>query len=265
MDNQESFVFVVILSANNYQLYAIERSGLSAKRYFQEEAIATMKQISQTLYTFSGLRSGCVYATKDPDGLTLIDAGLASAPAAILSQMRGAGYGAEDIKRILITHAHLDHVGGLPELKRLSGAEVITSTLERPVVEGRESLPLRGIMRTLGRSAEPLPGTPVARTVEDGEVLGAVLGGLQVLHVPGHTPGHLAFWQPEQRVLFVGDVILALFGLRLPFAAFTVDMDENRRSVKRLAELGAKMICSGHGKPVTKNAARKMRRFAERL
>jgi glyoxylase-like metal-dependent hydrolase (beta-lactamase superfamily II) len=89
------------------------------------------------------------------------------------------------------------------------------------------------------------------------------MGGLTAIAAPGHAPGHLAFWQPGRRVLFCGDTMMRPFGrLRLPPAAFTVDEEENRRSIGRLMELGAAAVCFGHGPPLTEDADRTMLRFA---
>ncbi|MBZ0288213.1 MAG: MBL fold metallo-hydrolase, partial [Anaerolineae bacterium] len=183
-----------------------------------------MKQILPGLYSLSGMRAGRVYLIDDPDGLTLIDASLGSSAPAILKQVAETG---KTLKRILITHGHPDHIGGLPQVQKVSGAPVITSEIERPFVEGTAA-----IERSPSRIPMPqqtMPGTPVARAVREGEVITEAFGGLHVIASPGHTRGHIAFWQPEKRVLFAGDTMMHLAGLRLPFALFTVDMDEDKR------------------------------------
>lgn len=222
-----------------------------------------MKQIIPGVHYFTGLMVGRVYAIEDTDGLTLVDTGIASAPAKIIKQLAAVGKRPSDVKRILITHAHPDHVGGLPELKRLTGAEVVASAVEQPVIEGKMPIP-----RAPGRLRPPetrLEGTPVDRVVGEGEVLADVCGGLQVLFTPGHAPGHLCFWQPARGLLFCGDVLFNWPRLRLPFAMLTVDMAENRRSARRLAELGAAVVCFGHGEPLTTKTADTLLAFARTL
>jgi glyoxylase-like metal-dependent hydrolase (beta-lactamase superfamily II) len=230
------------------------------------------RQVVPGVYAFTGLVTGRVYLIVDDDGLTVIDAGLALAPPRIIRQLEALGYEAGDVQRILITHAHPDHVGGLPELQRLTGAEVITSEVEKPIVEGEAVAPrppkesLSGLARLMHIPSRPLPGTPVGRAVVDGDRLAEVFGGLEVVATPGHSPGHVAFWQAERRLLFCGDVMMHLFArLSLPFRAATPDMDENIRSISRVAALEPAVICFGHGPPLMEGAAEAVKRFARRV
>jgi glyoxylase-like metal-dependent hydrolase (beta-lactamase superfamily II) len=230
-----------------------------------------MKHILPELHTFTGLQVGRVYLIEDRDGLTIIDAGIASAADRIVAQLRGAGRKPEDVKRILITHAHPDHVGGLPRLQQLTGARVYASEAEKPVVQGEIPIPrapehaLHGIARRMRPPETRVVPTPVDQVIGEGDVLEEVMGGLHVVSTPGHAVGHLAFWQPERRILFCGDVIMRLPTLRLPVAAFTVDMDENRRSVARLQALDPAVICFGHGAPLMQRTALRLRMFASKV
>lgn len=200
-----------------------------------------MQLIVPGVYTFTGLLVGRVYALESIDGLALIGAGLGLAANKVLKQLRAGGYSPSDVKRILITHAHPDHIGGLAKLQAATGAQVVAHPLDWPL---------------LLRQVSALPNTPaVRREVQDGEILPEVLNGLQVILTPGHTHGHVSFWQPDRRLLFCGDVVMRLPRLRLPFAPFTVDMAENKRSIKKIAELNAEVVCFGHGQPLMHDAA----------
>jgi glyoxylase-like metal-dependent hydrolase (beta-lactamase superfamily II) len=230
-----------------------------------------VKAIIPGLYTFGGLLMGRVYMIDDPDGVTLVDTGLEYTVSRVLSQLQAAGRSPADIKRILITHAHSDHIGGLPRLKEASGAEVICSVGERPVVEGkipaaqppRERLP--GLWRLVPLPPQKFKRTPVDRELMDGDVLPEVMGGLHVVATPGHAPDHIAFWQPERKVLIVGDVLMRLFGrVRLPIAAYTVDMEQNKRSLAKLTKYAPEVVCFGHGEPITENAGERIREFARK-
>ena len=96
------------------------------------------------------------------------------------------------------------------------------------------------------------PGHPVARRLDEGDEI----AGFRVLHVPGHSRGHVAYWRESDRVLVLGDVlnnmdvVTGLPGLRDPKPYFTNDPALNRRSAKRLAQLEPKLVMFGHGAPL---------------
>lgn len=231
-----------------------------------------MKQIAPNLHTFSGLIVGRVYLIEDPDGLTLIDTSLPFAPRRIMKQLREMGRAPSDVKRIIITHAHPDHVGGLPGLVKLTGAEVWASAGEAAVIRGETPVarpPVRSvpwpqrILRFMVPPAKFKP-SPVHRILKDGDTL-EVLGGLQVISTPGHAPDHLAFWQPERRILIAGDTMMHLFGRLDPlYRIVTVDMAENMRSVRKLAALEPQTILCGHGSPLTERAAAELNKLARK-
>ena len=220
-----------------------------------------MKQIIPGLYWLSGMKTGRVYAIVDTDGITLIDTALAASAPAILKEIQALG---KPLKRILITHGHPDHIGGLPKVQAATGAEVIAYTGEQAVIEGKQ--PIVRPKDWLPIPETTMPGTSVNRLVNDGDVLGDVFGGLQVLFTPGHSPGHVAYWQPERHVLFTGDTMMHLLNrMTLPFANFTPDMSQNKRSIARLVKLDASVVCFGHGEPLTQGAAETVRAFAQRV
>ncbi|MEP7293327.1 MAG: MBL fold metallo-hydrolase [Chloroflexota bacterium] len=222
-----------------------------------------MKYVAPGLYTFEGLIAGRVYMIEDPDGLTIIDAGISRSTNAILRQITESGHKLVDIKRILLTHAHPDHVGALAALRKQSGAPIMTSEAEKPIAEGEMPIPMSN-----GAIHPPpitLKGIKVDRTFKDGDVIES-MGGLRVIATPGHAPGHVSFWQPERKILFTGDAMMRMFGrLRLPIAMVTVDMAEAKRSIKKLSQLEIQIACFGHGEPMTQNTSDTIRAFAQRV
>ena len=223
-----------------------------------------MQQIIPGLYTFTGLMVGRVYLVEDKDGFTLVDVSIPPMGNKIIKQLAKAGHQPSAVKRILITHAHPDHVGGLPALQEKTGAKVMASALEAEVIEGKTAVPRRATNPRPPHTQ--YPGTPVNRILADGDVINEAMGGLQVIVTPGHAPGHTAYWQPEKKVLFCGDTIFRIpRNMRLPFAMLTVDMAENIRSIGRLAHLNPDLICFGHGQPLARNAAATLHEFAQKV
>ena len=206
------------------------------------------------------------YLLIDTDGLTLIDAGLPGSHRKVLRYLSEQGYAPKDLKRILITHADFDHVGGLAALKAASGAKVFASPFEaQAMAEGHASRPLKPrrkiiklIYDLMASLFKPAP-VKADEFLAEGQIL-PVLGGLQVVETPGHTPGHVSFFLPSAGVLFCGDSIVSeKNGLRGSGGANTWDQAEADESVQKQAALGVRMLCSGHG-PVVLDAAGKIPR-----
>jgi glyoxylase-like metal-dependent hydrolase (beta-lactamase superfamily II) len=222
-----------------------------------------MIEIVKGIYTFTGLIAGRVYLLTEGDGLTLIDASIPPAGKKILAQLTAAGHKPADVKRIIITHAHPDHVGAVPALKTATNAEIIVPIGERAAFDGDILIP-----RASGGLRPPetvLKDMKADRTLQPDEIMDEVMGGLQAIFTPGHAPGHMAFWQPDRRILFCGDVLFNFPWLRLPFKALTVDSEENKQSVRRIVALKPEVVCFGHGKPITERASHRLQAFADTL
>ncbi len=117
-----------------------------------------MQQVMPYVFTFTGLFMGRVYALQETDGLTLVDTGIMNAGDKILSQLQQAGHAASDVKRILITYAYPDHIGGLPKVQQATGAEVWCHALEKPVIEGNQTIPRRSSgLRPPDMKLTPIP------------------------------------------------------------------------------------------------------------
>jgi glyoxylase-like metal-dependent hydrolase (beta-lactamase superfamily II) len=202
------------------------------------------------------------YIIVDTDGLTIIDAGLPGSEKKILDYIAGLGKSAGDVKRILLTHADFDHVGGLAALHKATGARTYASRIEAEAIAAgrtsREIKPASGFSarRLFFRLMRPFMQTTrswVDEYLTDGQVL-PVLGGLHVVETIGHTPGHISLYAPEAGILFSGDSLVTdANGIHNSRPQFTWDAAKAEDAARKQAALGARILCSGHG-PVVMDA-----------
>ena len=170
----------------------------------------------------------------DPaEGPTLVDAGLPGQLDAIASVMAPAGVGVADLKRIVLTHQDIDHVGSLPDLVQASGARVLAHEVEVPYIDGTERprFDRPDFLRQFPQMAafiERLKQVHVDEALPDGARLD-IAGGVRVVATPGHTVGHMCLYLERTRTVIAGDALIADDGrLEGPSAAATAG---DRKSV----------------------------------
>jgi glyoxylase-like metal-dependent hydrolase (beta-lactamase superfamily II) len=202
------------------------------------------------------------YLVREDDGFTLIDTTVGGGADGLIEAARSAG---AEIKRIVLTHGHSDHVGSLDPLKQRLGdnAEVYLGELDarihagEKVVEGK--LP--------GAWPKKIATAPDVRLVG-----GERIGSLEVVASPGHTPGHMAFLDTRDQTLIVGDVFTAYgrvavtthFYWRFPLAyPATWDRPTDVESARKLRALDPRLLLVGHG-PATSNPGAAMEAAIER-
>lgn len=184
-----------------------------------------------------------VWLVAAEDGVTLVDAGIPSMAGAILQAVDRLGAG--PLRRILLTHGHSDHTGAIARILRQRPVPVCAHALEIPYMTGQLPYP-----RRRAAAATVSPGVAEPLTEEAPGVLARV-GGLRPYLTPGHSPGHVAYYPEQDRVLLAGDLFTTRRGrIGRPMAIFTADMAEAVRSAAIVARLRPDRLEICHGGPV---------------
>lgn len=211
-----------------------------------------MKEIQPDVYWLDG-KSVNLYLVVDGEGLTLIDAGMPKSEGLVLTAVSQLGYQPTDLRRLLITHADLDHAGSAAAIQAATGATVWsgdeTAVLLR---DGRSPEHMPWLVQRLINTFMKYRPVPAAalQSFRDGDVL-PVLGGLEVLATPGHTPDHHSLYSLSTGLLFAGDALNTRHGrLQTTPPRITADRQAAGLSARRLLEKQPTLFACGHGEPL---------------
>ncbi len=195
------------------------------------------------------------------EGVTLVDTGMPKKTEYITDGLAAIGRRLEDVRHIVITHAHIDHIGGLSVVKSGSEAEVLCSREDAPVVQGEAPMtpppmmvrfPFLKIMLKLFPEAEPVE---VDRLVAPGDTL-SLSGDLTAFATPGHTVGHLSFLLDRSGgVMIVGDAASANKKGKVVRGFFNAPTPEIDASIKAIATHDFTMAVFGHAPPIRQGAS----------
>ena len=225
----------------------------------------TLKRVIDGAYLVAMGNANAYLLDAGPE-LVLVDAGFPEKASLVLDAIRQLGRSPSDLKHLVFTHGHPDHIGSAAALVRETGATTYMHPADVRVAESggpfRPMTPGRGLVpniayRLFWRPNERTEPFRIDRTFADGDML-PLAGGLHVVHVPGHCAGQVALLWQGTRLLIAGDVCMNIFGISDPLGF--EDKDEGRRSQRRLAGLTFEAACFGHGNPIVSGAGERVRR-----
>lgn len=181
----------------------------------------------------------------------------------------------QSVSDILLTHWHNDHSAGTAELKAISNCTIYCQKKEAPYFEKKPSskirqlaeyIPERGILVLFkGLLGEVVPrNVKIDRLLSDGDT---ILNDFIVLESPGHTPGHISFYDKKSKTLFAGDALAVIKQqIRLMAGVVTPDKPTSIRSILQLLEgREINVICPGHREPLVENTPSEINRFVDHI
>lgn len=217
-----------------------------------------MPKITEEVYYIPGqdefMPDAHTYVLGKPSSqdLSLIDAGLTGKGSYKINSIREAGFELSAIKRIIMTHTHLDHIGCLSEiLKEIPWAELWVQRLEADPLEQGDERAVYGMDMFREYCQEQIglqPGAfkfQVNRKLDGGETLDLGNTVWEVIHIPGHSMGSIGLYHRPTKVLIPGDVVYADYAIGR-FDLYGAEGPELKKSLMRLAELEVDILLPGH-------------------
>lgn len=205
------------------------------------------------------------YLVEEQGGVTIIDAGAAGYWNALPRELGAMGRSLDDVKAVLLTHAHSDHIGFAERIRSERGVRVHVQTDDVPLTKkpstpkwegklGFGALRFIAFAITAGMLKSPPPILEVS-TFADGETID-VPGRPRAIHVPGHSPGSAVLHLAQRDVAFIGDAFVTLdvlSGATGPrMSPFNGDRAQAFASLARLDDIQTRLVLPGHGEPWTR-------------
>jgi glyoxylase-like metal-dependent hydrolase (beta-lactamase superfamily II) len=238
-------------------------------------------------HPFPGVGMVSYIVEEGPHDLTLIDTCFSADLPTLEEYLHNAGYEISDIKRMVITHIHPDHTQAVNEIKRRSGgaAQILSHWAEaaylehNPPYSGPPSQEtIQNFFNQLGLKPEDVfkkyrtfdvEPMEVDRQLQDGDMVGKN-NSLQVIHTPGHTPGHISLYSKQHGIIFGGDFmsksVMGVSGLFVPPSTLSIDPTTAAISARRISNLEFDTLLLAHqDAPLLENASKEVQRsFADK-
>ena len=200
--------------------------------------------------------------TWDEERLILMDTGFPGQTDIIIQAIAAAGFSAENLTHIIITHQDMDHIGCVADLLKIApSARVMAHEDEAPYIDGRKPpVKLAAMLDNYDKLTNDRKALcdmmkedsdsrriSISQTLSNGDIL-PVCGRIEVIHTPGHTPGHICLFLWESRILVSGDAINIIDGKPAgPNPRNTLDMELGLKSMKKAMKYPVKAIVAYHG------------------
>lgn len=213
--------------------------------------------------------SANVFVIDQIEELWMIDVGIShlGRPQRIIQEMKKDGLNPQNITKIFLTHAHPDHCNALNFFQQINNAEIILHQGDKTLLEGgidffweQEHLAARGLDKeffpaplnlvkwfsnySIGKM-QPMVATEY---IQDNAFFKGARCHLQAIHTPGHTTGHISYYIPQEKCIFLGDLIDPSFDHKASLNLPSTDYDAIYRSIQRLKALDLEWIGAGHAK-----------------
>lgn len=243
--------------------YMVGKASLGYSLLHMEKDKLKLRNLGKNLFKIYSFGSN-IYLINE-NGPTLIDAGFPVDLLHIYTGLRGAGIKAADLDLVVATHYHGDHVGPVSILKRMYKVCTAIHQADKAYAIGEE--PYERFDVALSRLIFYSFLWPLFRyrffgidvALQEGDILD-LLGGLQVIHTPGHTIGSICLYSAERKILFSGDLIRNENGvMEGPPDQFTPDPRAAANSLRKIIPLDFEMLLPGHGEVILEGAGDKFR------
>ena len=218
-------------------------------------------EVTKGIHQFSGISNSYVVSNNE---IFLVDTGMPGKSGEIIDYVKNElRHDPNDIKTIVVTHHHYDHTGNLDKLKKITGAKVAIHSADADYISGEKSqhgslfmIPIVIFMKIIYRSK------PVKADIllKDGDQI----GDYRVIHTPGHTSGSICLYNPNNKVIFVGDNLM-YSNNKIEGPKILHEPEKYKNSMEKLRDLDIDVILTGHGQPITSEAKNKIETFLEEI
>ncbi len=202
--------------------------------------MGTLRQLDEYVYMIGSSElshpDDCCVFLVNAGGLVLIDCGVGESFDKLVSNIKKLNISPDNLKAIVVTHAHIDHIGALKRFKDEFGVQVVAHYMDADKIEQGTGVgaEIYGV--------EYIPCTVDVRIEDEEETLQFGEMNLNVVHIPGHTPGSIAAYLDTEkgRILFGQDIhgpYLSVWG---------ANIEDARKSLQKLIDLKADILCEGH-------------------